>query len=160
MTIRLLATALTATVLATGAASAAPKLAGTYTMTNTEICQAVGSGSVPSDRGRLSQGMGTVTIVGNRMDFVGHAQAGKLVIASNEKLTRTRFGETQTFAISGTGNPYVVKLTKPSGRSIQMMAHLDEIDARGVAGQMVLLGSFANGHPGTNCVTQTVFVSH
>ena len=160
MTIRLSIGVLTATILATGVADAAPKLAGTYTLTRNEICQTTGPGAIPTDRGAVRQTLATVSVTADRMTVVGQVQGGRLVTAGPEQFTLKSFIEFQTIAIAGKTNPFVVTLVGTGGQSRAFAAHLVEIDAQGVVGQMVLSGTFADHAAAANCITQMVFLSH
>jgi hypothetical protein len=159
MTFRL-PTAITALVLIPTVAAAAPTLSGTYTIADTEICQAVGSGSVPGNRGTTTQGLGIVQVTGTTMAFTGDFASGRLIAKSTEQITVSSVTESQTFVITGSANPYSLTMTKPSGKSLTVKAHFDEVGPDGVARSMVTLGSYANGTTAKNCVSQMVFTAH
>ena len=154
------ATAAAVLLLTAGTAAAAPRFVGTYTMTNTEICQALGTRAVPTNKGFIAQGMGTMVASGAKLTFTGAVQTAPMFDNGRDPFERRSFTETRTYRITGTANPYAITLTKPNGRSATFRIRFDEVNAAGVAGYATVLGSFSNGPATTNCVTQMVFVSH
>lgn len=155
-----LATAAAVLLLTAGTAAAAPRFAGTYTMTDTEICQALGTKAVPTNKGMIGQGMGVMVASGANLTFTGTVQSAPMFDAGGNPFERSSFSETQTYRVTGTANPYTITLTKPNGRSATFRVRFDEVNAAGVAGYATLTGSFSNGTAAANCVTQMVFVSH
>lgn len=142
------------------ASAAAPRLAGTYTLTQTQVCQARGAKTVPTARGSITHTLATAVVTSGRMTMSGISQSGPMFDAGTKPFVRQSFTDVQTIAVFGTANPYSLKMTKPSGASKVVKAYLDEVDASAIAHSATFVFASSDGPLANDCVSRMSLISH
>lgn len=143
-----------------GLAAAAPRLAGTYTMTTTQVCQARGAKTVPTARGSITHTLATAVVSAGKMTMSGTTQSGPMFDAGTKPFARQSFTDVQTIAVTGTANPYALKMTKSNGTSKVFQAYLDEVDALGIAHSTTFVFASSDGPVANDCVSRMSLISH
>ena len=141
-------------LLLPAAAEATPRLAGVYTLSGSEFCQAIPG----SPYGSVAMWLSKAVVTGTTFTMPDSKIRGSLFASAADFQYRTK-NATATFALTGSGNPYTLTFINGSNRNSRPI-QLQQIDANGVAHRAQTLETRTNEFGKVTCTVSYALQRH